>query len=108
MATLDVRHGGDEIVAKTTALFITSEDLEANTSTGYDADNYPASPAVTYYFSLEKSGQDALVSQVFTPSADEGKGEWNDLIVPASGTWTLHVRKTEDDSSVVSDSVVVV
>jgi hypothetical protein len=108
MATVSARHAGDDIVAKETALFITSADLPANTDTGYDDDNYPASPAVTYYFSIEKTGQDSLVSQVFTPSADDGVGEWNDVIIPATGTWTLHARKTADDSSVANTTLTVV
>lgn len=108
MATVSARHGGDDIIAGTTALFITSDDLPAYTSVGYDPDNYPASPAIQYYFSIEKSGEDSLVSQVFVPTASTGVGEWNDVIIPAAGSWTLHVRKVADDQSVANTSLTVV
>ena len=112
MATVDVRYAdqdeGADIIAAQTTLFFTCEDAPANTTTGYDDDNYPASPAVSYYFSLEKTGEDSLVSQVFVPSTDEGHGEWNDVTAPAvTGTWTLHLRKTADDSSVANTTITV-
>jgi hypothetical protein len=89
-----------------TACEFTATGVASNTSTGYDDDNYPASPAVAYYFSLEKSGSDSLVSPVFVASAD-GTAEWHDVIPPAAGTWTLHLRKVADDSSAANLSLVV-
>lgn len=106
MATVTERHGGDDVVATVTAVHISSTDLDANTDTGYDPDNYPASPEVTYYFQAELAGQDDLRSQVFAPN--DGHGEWQGLIFPADGTWAVHVRKVEDDSSVANLSVEVV
>jgi hypothetical protein len=106
MATVTVRYGGDTVTAKETAVHISSTSLEANTSTGYDEDNYPASPAVTYYFSAELTGQDTARSQVFTP--DGGKGQWEGWTPPAAGSWTIHIRKTSDDSSVANTTLVAV
>ena len=106
MATVTVRYGGDEVVNSVTAVHISSTDLPANTLTGYDPDNYPASPEVTYYFSGELSGEDDARSQVFAP--DDGHGEWHGWVPPAAGTWTIHVRKVADDSSVASTSLEVV
>lgn len=105
-ATVTVRHGEDDIVAKVTAVHISSTELPKNTSTGYDEDNYPASPEVTYYFSAELDGQDDLRSQVFSPN--DGHGEWQGLVFPAAGSWDVHARKVSDDSSVASATVTVV
>lgn len=62
----------------------------------------PAAP-ISYYMTLEKAGQDTLRSPVF-----QGPGfEWDGLVLPDDGTWVAHVRKVEDDSSVVNANVVV-
>ena len=106
MATVTVRYGGDDVVEKQTAVHISSTDLEPNTDDGYDPENYPASPEVLYYFQAELAGQDDLRSQVFAP--DGGKGYWEGLVFPAAGTWAVHCRLVEDDSSVASENVEVV
>lgn len=112
MAAVTIRWGNEDgdnegdVIAKVTAVHISSTDLEANTSTGYDPENYPASPEVTYYFQAELAGQDDLRSQVFAPN--DGHGEWHGLIFPAAGTWTVHCRKVADDTSVANLSVEVV
>jgi hypothetical protein len=105
MATVTTRYGGSTVTHGVTAVHISSTALPANTSTGYDADNYPASPEVTYYFSAELTGQDPGVSQVFAPNG--GKGYWEGWVPPAAGTWTIHVRKVSDDSSVANTPLVV-
>lgn len=107
-ATVTVRYGGSDDgnpIAKVTAVHISSTELPKNTSTGYDATKHPASPEVTYYFSAEKAGQDDLRSQVFAP--DDGHGEWQGLVFPASGVWAVHARKVADDSSAASINVTV-
>lgn len=110
MAAVTIRYGdqeaGDDVIARVTATHISSTDLPANTATGYDETKYPASPEVLYYFSAELAGQDDLRSQVFAP--DDGHGEWQGLIFPATGTWAVHARKVSDDSSVASTNVTVV
>ena len=112
MATVTVRYGsagGDnegDVITTETAVHISSTDLPANTSTGYDAAIYPASPAVNYYFQAELAGQDDLRSQVFGP--DDGHGEWHGLIFPAVGTWTVGVFDVADDSEVATTNVTVV
>lgn len=106
MATVTTRYGGDTVTAKLTAVHVSSTALEPNTNTGYDPDEYPASPEVTYYFSAELAGQDDARSQVFAPNG--GKGYWEGWVPPAAGTWTIHVRKVSDDSSVASTSLTAV
>jgi hypothetical protein len=82
---------------------------DSNTTTGYDPDadpiDYPTEPAVNYYISIEKSGQTSLVSEVFSTNFDKVH-TWPSVIIPASGTWTAHLRKESDDSSVANASIV--
>lgn len=99
------RYGGDTVTASETAVHVSCTDLPSNTLTGYDADNYPASPEVTYYFSGELAGEDSARSQVFSPNG--GAGYWEGWVPPAAGTWAVHVRKVADDASVVSANLVV-
>lgn len=67
----------------------------------YDVDLYPTSPEIRYYLAFEKAGADTGKSQVFSPAAD-GTFEFNSYIFPAAGTWTVHLRKASDDSSVAN------
>lgn len=105
MATVTVRYGGDEVVERQTAVHVSSTELPSNTDTGYDPDNYPASPEVTYYFRAVLAGQDELRSQVFAPN--DGHGEWHGLVFPADGSWDVDVCLVEDDSVVATTSVTV-
>lgn len=105
MATVTVRYGGDTVTHGVTAVHVSSTALAPNTLTGYNANNYPASPQVTYYFSAELTGQNSLRSQVFAPNG--GKGYWEGVVFPAAGSWTVHVRKVSDDSSSANATVVV-
>lgn len=106
MATVTVRYGGSTVTAGVTSVHISSTALPANTATGYNVDNYPASPAVNYYFSAELAGQDSARSQVFAPNG--GKGEWQGWCPPAAGSWAIHCRKVSDDSSVANTTLVAV
>jgi hypothetical protein len=106
MANVTTRYGGTTVYAKLTAVHVSSTALAPNTLTGYNASNYPASPEVTYYFSAELTGQDSGRSQVFAPNG--GKGYWEGWVPPAAGTWTIHVRKVSDNSSVANTTLVAV
>jgi hypothetical protein len=103
--SVSITASNDTPVSVVDAINLVVDEAAANTLTGYDANDYPASPAVTYYISIEKTGEDSLVSPVFTPSASEGAYEWASVIIPASGEWTAHLRLTADDSSVATDTI---
>lgn len=98
------------ITALTTAVRVTCTDVPSNDNAEFTppatAFDYPASPAITYYFKFSLSGQDDLVSQVFTP-AGGGTAEWNGIILPVAGSWTLDICDTSDDSVTATASVVV-
>lgn len=89
-----------------TACTLSVSGASSNTLTGYDPDNYPASPEVVYYLSAEATGEDSLVSPRFAVSS-AGTYDWYDVIFPAAGTWTLHLRLDSDDSSVANTSLTV-
>jgi hypothetical protein len=111
-ATIETRYGGDSIRAGVTAVHITTAgdpgDVPANDESEYDPDAQITEPPIYYYFSAEKAGQDDLVSQVFGPNPEDGNGEWQGLIFPAAGTWTVHVRNVDGDTSLINDTVTVV
>jgi hypothetical protein len=96
----------DTITAKVTACHFTVSGLPTNDAAEYDENEIPTEPAVAYYFQASLAGQEDLKSHVFTPSAD-GDHEWDGVIFPAAGTWTLEVLDVSDDSTADSTSVVV-
>lgn len=92
-------------VAGVDGVNFTTADAPANTSTGYDTDDYPASPAILYYISVEATGFDSLVSERFVPDATNGEFVWPSVVIPAAGSWTAHLRLDDDDSSVANVSI---
>ena len=95
------------ITALVDACEIVATGVASNTSTGYDADNYPASPAIVTYFKLSAAGEDDLVSPLATASS-AGDVYWpGSIIFPAAGTWTLDLNDASDDSNIATASVTV-
>ena len=88
-----------------TAINLTVGAAPANTATGYNTSNYPASPAILYYISIEKSGSTSLVSPRFTPDAVNGAYVWPAVVIPSAGTWSAVLRLHSDNSSVASTSI---
>jgi|ERR1041385_3641090 hypothetical protein len=94
------------ITAKLTACNITCVDEPSNDSGAFSASTYPTEPEIVYRFRLRKSGSDDLLSNPFSTNPS-GTAEWNSVIFPAAGTWTLTLRDTSDDSQIASADVVV-
>lgn len=78
----------------------------ANTTTGYDATKYPGEPAIVYYAQFASTGHPTLKSHLFSTNAD-GKAEWQDVIIPEAGTYTLTLHDNADGSTIATSSVVV-
>lgn len=76
-------------IAKQTVVNVVSADVDSVDETT-DAE-------ITYYLSAECTGQDTAKSPVFS-----GNYSWLGWIAPAAGSWTFHLRKTADDSSVAN------
>ena len=89
-----------------TAINFTVAGAPANTATGYNTANYPASPAIKYYISVEKTGATSLRSEVFTPDAVNGAHVWPAVVIPSSGSWTGYLRLVSDDSSVANTGTI--
>lgn len=91
MATVTVRYEDDSAdpIAKVTSMFINAVDVD-----GVDeSDN----SEIRYYLSAECTGQDTAKSEVFS-----GDFTWQNWHAPAAGSWTFHLRKVSDDSSVAN------
>ena len=105
MAAVSVSPASGSIIAKVTGVNISATSLTANDDSAYDADLYPASPAVVYYFKCSLAGQDDLISERFSPNG--GTHQWPSILFPAAGSWTVGVYADADDSTIASASVTV-
>lgn len=61
----------------------------------------------TYRIRARRTGSDDLISHSFAPNAS-GLHQWDDVIFPAAGTWTVTLRDTADDSQEATLSVTVI
>lgn len=93
-------------VAIVDASKILVEEADQNTDTGYDADNYPASPEMRYYLTFELGGDILGKSYVFGTN-DDGTHEFNNYVFPEDGSWTVRLNDASDDSSVATQAVTV-
>lgn len=107
MAAVVVTPTSGNITHLDTAVRVTCTSVSSNTTVGYDAANYPGKPAVAAFFKFSKTGQDSLKSPVLSTNAD-GVAEWNDVIIPAAGTWTLDLVNNSDGTTVLATASVVV
>ena len=105
-AAVVVTPASGSITHLVTAVRVTVTGASSNNSSAYDSAIYPTEPAFKYILRFSKTGQDNLTSPVFTTAAD-GTAEWNDVILPAAGSWTLALLNTSDDSQVATASVTV-
>lgn len=97
----------DDILAKQTAVHVQVTGADVNDSTTYDDTHTPTEDPIPYYIeATSPSGTQDLRSVKFTPSSD-GKWEWDGLIFPEDGSWTLTLTDARDDSSVTTASVTV-
>ena len=102
-AAIALRYEDDDAnpVATVTGLHVEATGLTINeTQTSqHIIDGVYADP-ITYYLSAEHATEDDLIS----PRFQGADFTWDDLVLPASGSWTFYVRKDSDDSDVVSTS----
>lgn len=91
MATVTTTFSGNPTAA------VDAMNIKANDVDSVDeSDN----SEIRYYLSAEASGVDTGKSPVFS-----GDYEWLGWIPPEAGSYTIHLRKVADDSSVASLSV---
>jgi len=89
-AAVHVTPASGSITHVVTAVRVTVTGASSNDATAYDSTIYPTEPAIEYTLQFVLSGQDTLKSPVFTPASD-GTAEWNNVILPAAGSWTLNL-----------------
>lgn len=104
-AALAITPASGSITATVSACRIDVTGADQNDLTAYDADAYPTAPEIRYYITTEESSTEYGRSHVFSPNG--GKHQWNGYIFPHAGSWTLHLRKVSDDSSVANTAVTV-
>ena len=92
-----------------TAINLTVAAAPANTATGYNTSNYPASPAIVYYITVDKANvlaaATSLYSPRFTPDSVNGAYVWPSVVIPTSGAWTVNLRLNSDNSSVANSAI---
>jgi hypothetical protein len=93
MATITRRPTGT-VTAAITALHLQANEV--------DSVNEETDAEITYYMSMEASGQDTARSPEFS-----GDYEWEGWVAPAAGSWTAHLRQTADDASVANLAITV-
>lgn len=106
MAAVSITPASGSITAASTVCKINATAVDSNDATAYDANLDPSEPELRYYFELSKSGTDSLISHTFSSSSD-GLHQWDNVIFPVAGSWTLTLRDASDDSSVASAGVTV-
>ena len=106
MASVAVSPASGSITHLNTAVRVTCAAVASNDAAAYDNTIYPTEPQISYYFKFALSGQDDLVSPIFSTNS-AGIAEWNSVIIPAAGTWTLTANDASDDSVAATASVVV-
>lgn len=105
-AAVTIYPASGSITAAMTVCRITASGADLNDASEYDEDATPSEPELRYYFQASKTGTDPLVSHVFAPSP-AGAHEWNSVIFPVAGSWTLTLKDASDDSTVATTSVTV-
>lgn len=106
-AAIAITPASGSITAKSTVCRVNITGADANTSTGYDADDYPQKPAIVYYLLFDApDGTDDGRSYTFTPAAD-GTHIFNNYTFPAAGSWTVRLRDSADDSDAATLAVTV-
>lgn len=106
MASITVTPASGSITHLVDAVHVVCADVPNNDATAYSTAIYPTEPQISYYFAFSLTGQDTLKSPVFSTNPD-GAAEWESVIIPAAGSWTVGVYDASDDSTIVTDSVTV-
>jgi hypothetical protein len=86
-----------DVIAKISACRIEVTGASSNDPTTFDDDFTPAEEAIPYRLIGSLTGEDNLVSHEFVVS-QAGKHQWDNLIFPVDGDWTIDLVDQRDDS----------
>lgn len=95
-ASIAIVPASGSVHAIVSACRITVSGAEDNDAASYDAGAVPTQDDVRYILVASATGEDDLVSHEFTVSAD-GEHVWDNLIFPATGTWTIDLVNQDGD-----------
>ena len=104
--TLDITPDSGDVIATVSACRITVSGANDNDPTTYDVDNIPTEDPIPFRLVASKTGIDDLVSHEFNVSAD-GEHQWDNVIFPDDGSWTVDLVDQRDDSVAATLSVTV-
>lgn len=105
-AAIVVTPASGSITHLATVVRVTCTEVPNNDTTAFDANIYPTEPQISYYFKFSLAGQNSLISPIFSTNPG-GTAEWNGVILPAAGSWTLTANDASDDSVAATASVTV-
>ena len=97
MSVVAIYPTSGNITAVETVCKINVTEAPSNDVATYDAGNSPSMDPIVYYLKLSATGEDDLVSQRFTTSQAE-LFQWDNVIFPTAGSWTLDLCLDADDS----------
>ena len=95
------------VVAVESACRIEVTGAQDTDSATYDEDALPTEESIPYRLVASKTGFDDLVSHEFVVSAD-GEHQWDNVIFPDDGSWTVDLIDQRDDSTAATLSVTVI
>jgi len=104
-ASITIYPASGSVISKISACRITVVTAPSNDPATYSASATPSMTPKKYKLTASKTGSDTLTSHVFTPQASSGTATapsgghvWDNLIFPASGSWTISLIDLADSS----------
>lgn len=93
------------VTAKVSVCKINVTGADTNDASTFDADNSPSMDEMRYRIIASCAGVDNLVSHEF--NVNGGKHQWDNLIFPESGSWTVDLVDLSDDGVAATLAVTV-
>ena len=104
MAAVTTTPASGSITHLSTVVSVTCSAVANNDTTAYSSTIYPTEPEIEYYFKFSLAGEDDLKSHLFSTNS-LSVAQWDGVILPAAGTWTLDICDASDDSVTATASI---
>lgn len=104
-AALAIVPASGSVTAKVSVCKINVTGATANKVSSFNADHHPSMDEKRYRIIASCTGVDDLVSHEF--NVNGGKHQWDNLIFPEDGSWTVDLVDLEDDSVAATLAVTV-
>lgn len=106
VAAIAIVPASGDVIVRESACRVEVTGASDTDPTTYDTDELPREETIPYRLVASLAGQDDLISHEFNVSAD-GNHQWDNLIFPEDGTWTIDLVDQRDDSVDATLSVTV-